>query len=461
VVVGGGLAGLAASLALADAGWRVTLLEKRPHLGGRATSYDLPNGEHVDNCQHVTMGCCTNLEDFYRRAGTAQQVHYYQRISFLDREGRRGRIASSWLPPPLHLAPSFLMFPSLGWRDKLAIARAIGEITLSGGRPPGSDRGVSMLAWLREKRQTETAIRRFWDTVLVSALDERLEKMDAAYGILVFWKGFLCHRRGFEIGIPVVPLAELYGGCRDAVTARGGEVHLRAGVRALRLADGACTGVVLEDGTVIAADACVLAVPHDAVGPLLPQELRDLPEFSGLAQLGVSPIVGVHLWYDRPVMQEPFLTLLDRTTQWVFNKTALSGGDAAGGQYLQLVISAAYDLVPHSRQEIIERCCGELAEVLPAARAAQLVKATVIKEVAATFSPAPLCDRWRPQAQIAVENLFLAGDWTRTGWPATMEGAVRSGYLAAEAVLAARGTPRRILVADLPPQGLARLFARV
>ena len=459
-MIGGGLAGLAASVALADAGYRVRLFEKRPHLGGRATSYDLPNGEHVDNCQHVTMGCCTNLEDFYRRVGSARQIRYYDRIFFLDRDGRRGIIEPSPLPAPLHLGPSFLLFPSLDIRDKLAIARAMWTITRHGGSPPSAARRVSMLDWLRENHQTENAIRRFWDTVLVSALDERLEKMDAAYGVLVFWKGFLLNRRGFEIGIPTVPLAELYGGCQQAIESRGGEVRLRAGVRGLRIEGEQLKAVQLDDGSEIAADACVLAVTQDAVSALLPGPLRAAKPFGPLANLGVSPITGVHFWFDRAVMNEPFLTLLDRTTQWVFNKTYLSGGDASAGQYLQLVISASYDLVQRSRQEIIDLCRSELAEAVPETRAARLLKATVVKEVAATFSPAPGSDAFRPSAATPIANLFLAGDWTATGWPSTMESAVRSGYLAAEAVTKAAGSSQSFLRPDLPAEGMSRLFAK-
>ncbi len=448
---------MAASIALADAGYRVQLLEKRPHLGGRATSYDLPNGEHVDNCQHVTMGCCTNLEDFYRRVGSEKQIRYYDRIFFLDREGRRSVIEPSALPPPLHLAPSFLFFSALDWADKLAIARAMLAIARAGGRP-ADGAGVSMMDWLRKHGQTENAVRRFWDTVLVSALDERLEKMDAGYGILVFWKGFLANRRGFEVGIPTVPLAELYGGCQQAIAARGGEVRLRANARGLRVEQGKFCGVVLDDGSEVSADCSVLAVPHDVVPALLPDSLRTQPPFADLARIGVSPITGVHFWYDRPVMREPFLTLLDRTTQWIFNKTLLSSADSARGQYLQLVISASYDLVEKSRQEIIEICQRELAEALPETRAARLTKATVVKEVAATFSPAPFSDQYRPGAVTPVGNLFLAGDWVATGWPSTMESAVRGGYLAAEAVTRSLGSPRRFLQPDLPLEGLSRFL---
>ena len=464
-VIGGGLAGLAASVALADAGFRVRLFEKRPHLGGRATSYDLPNGEHVDNCQHVTMGCCTNLEDFYRRAGAGQHIRYYKSIFFLDREGRQGVIEPSFLPPPFHLAPSFVRFPSLDWTDKRGIGNAMLRILLSRGRPAGAQ-GVSMLDWLRRNGQTQQAIDRFWRVVLVSALDEELDRAGALYGIDVFYKAFLLNRRGFEIGIPAVPLAELYDGCRAGVEKRGGEVRTRAAIRELRVADGSVESLALEDGSKVEADYFLFAVPHDALLELLPEALGRDPIFAGLRNLRVSPITGVHFWYDRVVMNEPFLTLLGRTTQWIFNKSCLfsehapGGPTGADGQYLQLVISASYDLVPLSRQEIINICRSELLDVLPATRAARLVKATVIKETHATFSPQPGCERWRPVQSTPFNNFFLAGDWTATGWPATMEGAVRSGYLAAEALLAACGAPQEILRPDLPAEGLARLFSR-
>ncbi len=459
IVIGGGLAGLSSAVALAEAGFRLSLLESRPRLGGRATSYTLPTGEHVDNCQHVTMACCTNLEDFYRRVGAAGKIRYYDRVVFLDRLGRRGVLRRSFLPPPLHLAASFLTLPFLDWKDKLGIGRAMWRIARDAGNSPnGGD--TTMLAWLQAHGQTPAAIERVWRTVLVSALDEELDRAAARYGIDVFWKAFLKNRRGFEIGIPTVPLAELYDGCRQEIERRGGTVRTRAAVRGLRLAGGRIAGAVLDDGSEVAADVYISALPHDALLAILPPELVAAePVFAGLRNLRTSPITGVHLWLDREVTVEPFLALLDRTTQWVFNKTRLYGQTAEKGQYLQLVISASYHMVERGRQEIIDQCWAELREALPAARQAELVRATVVKEVAATFSPAPGSDRWRPDPESPVPNLFLAGDWTNTGWPSTMEGAVRSGYRAAEAVLAAEGRPASLLVGDLPAQGLARRWA--
>ncbi len=460
MVIGGGLAGLASAVALAEAGLEVQLLEKRPHLGGRATSYTLPDGTEVDNCQHVTLGCCTNLADFYRRAGAGDKIRFYDKLYFVDRKGRRSTMEASKLPPPLHMAPSFLFFNALTFADKRGIAKALLAIARAGGRPSGID-SISMLEWLRRMKQTPGAIERFWRVVLVSALDEELGRTDARYGIDVFWKAFLGSRGGYRVGIPSVPLAELYDGCRQAIARRGGPVRLRSGVRGIRVRDGRFAGAVLEDGSEVAADACVVAVPHNALLGLLPKEFGEPGgSLEGLRKIRSSPITGVHFWFDRRVMAEPFLTLLDHTTQWVFNKTLLYGEAGAPGQYLQLVISASYDLVPRSRQEIIDLCLRELADVLPATHEAKLEKATVIKEISATFSPEPGVDRWRPSQKTEVANLFLAGDWTRTGWPSTMEGAVRSGYLAAEAVLAAFGRPQEFLQPDLPFEGLSKLWAK-
>lgn len=476
-MIGGGLAGMSSAVALADAGLRVRLFEKRPYLGGRATSYTLPDGSEVDNCQHVTLGCCTNLADFYRRVDASEKIRFYDRLYFVDVHGRRSTIEASWWPPPFHMVPSFMFFGALTLPDKKAIANALLAIAKSGGAPPNID-GISMLDWLHRLKQTPGAIERFWRVVLVSALNEELARTDARYGIEVFWKAFLGSRKGYRIGVPSVPLAELYEGCRAAVEQLGGEVKLRCGVRQICMEGNRFAGVMLEDGSEIAADACVLGAPHQALKDLLPKEENGIERVLGdVTHFRSSPITGVHLWFDRVVMEEPFLTLLDHTTQWIFNKSLLCQKSAPRGaklevsqqsasetqstrQYLQLVISASYDLVARSRQEIVDLCCRELAEVLPATRLAKLEKATVVKDIHATFSPEPNIDQWRPKQRLGIPNLFLAGDWTSTGWPATMEGAVRSGYSAAEALTNAFGSPRKFLQPDLPCEGLSHFWAK-
>jgi squalene-associated FAD-dependent desaturase len=466
IVIGGGLAGLSAGIALSEAGWRVRLFEQRPFLGGRATSYVLPDGEHVDNCQHVTLGCCTNLEDFYRRVGAENKIKFFDRLLFQDPQGRTGVMRAGLLPAPLHMTGSFLTFAPLSLPDKRSIARALLEIVLAKGHTADLDEpgGISMLEWLHRRKQTPGAIERFWKVVLVSALDEELDRTDAHYGVDVFWKCFLSNRGGYRMGVPAVPLAQLYDGCEAEIERRGGEVNLRLPVRAIRAANGELEYVEFDSGRQESADAYIFAVPHESLAELLPENIKQQePTLAHLGNINVSPITGVHLWFDREVMSEPFVTLLDTTTQWIFNKSALYGetnGELKEkGQYLQLVISASYSLLQKPRQEIIDLCLGEVRQALPAARNANLLKATVIKEAAATFSPQPGVDRWRPKQKTSVNRMFLAGDWTQTGWPATMEGAVRSGYLAAEAVLAAAGTPKKIVRPDLQPDGLVGLFS--
>lgn len=471
IVIGGGLAGLAAGVALADSGWRVRLFEQRPFLGGRATSYVLPDGEHVDNCQHVTLGCCTNLEDFYRRVGASGKIRFFDRLLFLDPQGRRGEMKAGALPAPFHFTGSFASFAPLTLADKLSIARAMLHIIRHAGSPPGlrETGGISMLEWLRRRGQTKGAINRFWHVVLVSALNEELERADARFGVDVFWKAFLSSSTGYRMGVPAVPLSNLYDGCKAEIERRGGEVVLRSPARGLKLESGQLAAVRFDENREESADAYIFAIPHTALAELLPESLkRSDPSLTHLDKIKTSPITGVHFWFDRPVMAEPFVTLLETTTQWIFNKTALYGSSAGeqngatnsaqGTQYLQLVISASYELLQKSRQEIIELCLAEVRHALPKTRDAQLLKATVIKEAAATFSPEPGVDRWRPRQATTIPGLLLAGDWTQTGWPATMEGAVRSGYLAAEALVRAAGTPKAFLQPDLAPEGFIQMW---
>jgi len=464
-VIGGGLAGLSAGVALAEAGWHVRLFEQRPYLGGRATSYVLPDGEHVDNCQHVTLGCCTNLEDFYRRVGSENKIRFFDRLLFQDPQGRTGVMRAGILPAPLHMTGSFLTFAPLATADKASIGRALLDILRGQGHTPDLDvsGGLSMLEWLRRRNQTAGAIERFWRVVLVSALDEELDRTDARFGVDVFWKAFLCNRAGYRMGVPSVPLAQLYGGCKSAIEHRGGEVNLRMPMRAIRHDGTTLTAVEFDNQCLETADAYVIAIPHQALAELLPPAIKERePRLAQIEQIKVSPITGVHFWFDREIMSEPFVTLLDTTTQWIFNKTKLyreaNGRRAENGQYLQLVISASYDLLKKPRQEIVDLCLAEVRQALPQSREAKLVKSTVIKEASATFSPEPGVDKLRPSQHTAVKGLYLAGDWTATGWPATMEGAVRSGYLAAEALLRDAGTPHSFLQPDLPVENLVKWF---
>ena len=469
-IAGGGLAGLAAGCALAEAGFRVTLFERRPYLGGRASSYQHPGtGEIVDNCQHVLLGCCTNLLDFYRRAGVQDKIRWYEKLTFLEPGGRASVIAPSVLPAPLHTAPAFLRADCLSFRDKMAISRAMAALAPS--IPP--DRGESFLDWLKRHGQTEQAIERFWKTILVSALNEDLDQVSVPYAAQVVRESFLKSAAAGLMGIPTVPLTELYSQSGDYIRARGGEIQFRAGVESFRAETSDVT--VTTNGQEQKFDYLVLAVPFDVLGRMLPDTPLAAPLAAALGQFSTSPITGIHLWFDRQISDLDHAVLLDRTIQWMFHKSRLIESrkndsrknetpenevrENSGGSYVELVVSCSRSLVEKSKAEIVGMAMKEAEEFFPDACEATLLKSTVIKEVHATYSPRPGIDPYRPKPVTAWPRVFLAGDWTATGWPATMEGAVRSGYLAAEALARfGGGKSAGFLVPDLAPSGLMKLF---
>ena len=459
-IVGGGIAGLAAGCALADAGFQVTVFERRPYVGGRASSYEHPGtGEVVDNCQHVLLGCCTNLLDFYGRIGASGKIRWFDHLTFIEPGGRRSEIRSSALPAPLHTSPSFLRAKSLSFRDKVRIARAM--LALMGPLPADGPR--SFADWLREHGQTQPAIDRFWKVVLVSAINEDLDRISVRYGAQVLRESFLKSAEAGRMGVPTVPLSQLYGDAIDYIESRGGCVLLRTGVE-LTVAER--NGVVFE--TTAGAqrfDYGVLAVPHHLLSKLLPAQNGTGKLSAGLReQLGKfesSPITGIHLWFDREITELPHAVLLDRTIQWMFQKSKLQATrreSGPQGSYLELVVSSSKSLVEMGRQQIIDLAMGELAEFFPAVKEAKLLKATVVKELHATYSALPGSDAYRPATRSPWSRLFLAGDWTRTGWPATMEGAVRSGYNAAQILAEEANNPHRFLVEDLKAKGLMAWF---
>ncbi|HMK30984.1 MAG TPA: hydroxysqualene dehydroxylase HpnE [Terriglobales bacterium] len=451
-IVGGGLAGLAAGCALVEAGFAVRLYERRPYLGGRASSYQHPGtGEVVDNCQHVLLGCCTNLIDFYRRTGTEGRIHWFEQLLFLEPGGRQSVIQPSFLPAPLHAAPSFLAASALSLRDKLGIASAMVPLR----QEVSDDSRQSFLDWLRRHGQTQRAIERFWKVVLVSALNEDLERSSAKYAAQVFRESFLKSREGGRMGIPAVPLSDLYGAAGEYIASRGGEVSLRCPVEGFSVQ--AKQVVIHCGGQQATADYLVLAAPFNGLAQLLPEGKESERLREALSRFESSPITGVHLWFDREITDLEHAVLLDRTIQWMFHKSKLLGRSDPGS-YVELVISSSKQQVEMGRQEIIDLALRELAEFFPKAAEARLEKATVIKEVHATYSPRPGVDEYRTGPQSEWPRVFLAGDWTATGWPATMEGAVRSGYLAAEALCQTAGQARRFLVSGLAATGLSRLL---
>jgi len=458
VVIGGGLAGIAAALRLAEAGERPLLIETRRKLGGRATSFvDPRNDLELDNCQHVVLGCCTNLLDLYERLGVLELIEWHEQLHWTAGKGVIDTVKPGWLPAPFHLAGSFRRLKFLDKSDRRAIERAMWRMIRMGGKGRRGWFGRPFSSFLEECHQPNGAVERFWNVVIVSACNLDVARVDAGYAIQVFQEGFLANRFGYAMGLPTVPLRRLYDPAVDIIEREGGDVVEGISAKSISYDGKRVTGVVTPDG-VIRASAVVAAVPFDRLDKLASDTLKRADSrLQQLNRLHASPILGVHLWFDTEIMALAHLVVVGGGVQWLFNK----GTDERGRQHVHAVVSAADEWMPLDEREIVERVMEDVHRVLPAAKGIAPAEARSVKEKRATFAAVPGVDQWRPRAAPGpiglggggVRNLYLAGDWCDTGWPATMEGAVRSGYAAAEAVTGAPCT-----VGDLPPGAVARLL---
>lgn len=435
-VIGGGLAGITAALGCADAGYRVTLFESRNRLGGLTYSFDRA-GLSVDNGQHVFLRCCDRYRALLSRLGVDGDVNLQERLDIpvrgplLDFATGQSAVVSGRLrrlpvPAPLHLSWALLRYPWISTAARARFVRAALALRAVDADDPRND-AVSFGDWLRAHGQDRAAIESLWELVGIATLNARADDVSLALAATVFQIGLLTRSDAADIGWSRIPLGRLHGeAARRALAAAGVAVMTRAKAAAIRRNGSRWS--VTADGDTAEADAVVLAAPPDTAATLLPPESVRLPSNWPVA-LDSSPIINVHVVYDRKVMAEPFLAGLGTDAQWIFDRTAASGlGDTAtGGQYLAVSVSAADDLVDLPTAELRRRCLPQLHRLLPATRAAQVRDFFVTRERHATFRPSPGSARLRPAARTALPGLYLAGAWTATGWPATMEGAVRSG----------------------------------
>ena len=454
VVVGGGLAGLSAAAALAGDGMRVTLLERRPTIGGRAYSYLHPALEETIDSQHVVLGCCTNLLDLCRMAGTEDKLRWYDELTFLEPSGRRTLMRPGSLPAPLHQTVSFFRAPMLSLRDKAGIAR--GLLHFLRGYP--ADDTQSFATWLQQTGQTERAVRHFWEPIVLGALNDTFERCSTRYAGKVFHESFLRSPEGGRLAIPTQPLSEFFAPVVELARGRGVRVEMRSGVEAVQQSDDGQWEIRSGD-QIYKARAVLLAVDHQQAGRLL-QGVRGLPEHvqaPALASFLAAPITTVHLWFDREVTELDHAVLLDTRIQWMFAKSRIRRWEKSRGSYLELVISASWAELAMGREAILSAALAEAKVFFPRMHEAKLIKSSVLKEARATFSVSPGMDHVRPAQATGIAGLYLAGDWTRTEWPSTMEGAVRSGRLAAGAL---RGDDLKFMTPELPATGWMRWLSR-
>jgi squalene-associated FAD-dependent desaturase len=433
VVIGGGLAGVTAALDCAQQGASVTLLEARGRLGGAAYSFTR-NGIHADNGQHVFLRCCTSYIELLERIDATDLVTLQPKLEIpvLAPGGQRAWLRRSGLPAPLHLAGALATYPFLSLRERVSLVRAVQALRSVDPDDPAAD-ARSFGEWLKEHHQSDAAIETIWELISRPTLNLVAADASLAQAAYVFQEGLLSDTAAGDVGYARVPLGEIHDtAAQRALTRAGVQVRLRRAAAAIVPQHG---GFSVESGGApsLEADAVILAVPHDRAAQLLP--LGSDIDRAQLSRLGTSPIVNLHVIYDRRVLELPFVAGVRSPVQFVFDRTDTAGIDH--GQYLAVSLSAADEELNMTVDDLRSRFIGALADLLPAAREAQLESFFVTREHAATFRAAPGSRSLRPGPRTAIPGLVLAGTWTDTGWPATMEGAVRSGHAAAREAMSA------------------------
>jgi len=472
LILGGGLAGMAAALRLRNAGWEVELWESRSRLGGRAGSFvDQATGHTVDYCQHVGMGCCTHLVAFLKETQTLASWRRHSTIHFFGPSGKHVPLrASKFFPAPLHLQKLLLGWPGLTFKQRFEVARAVHRLIRL--KPTRELEQRSALEFLVRAGQSAGTLERFWSTIMVSALGESLENVALGPMRKVIVEGFLASRTAYEVLVPEQPLRTLFGEqAASFLQKRGIEIHTHRSARGLCFEGERCIGAMASNDIVSRADVVVVAMPwfhlHSMVSDGAPNGVRKI--FQAAGELKASPITGVHLWWDRSWLEQPHAAIVGRLPQWVFRSPwleeeqgSLAWEQCAGKSYhYQVVISASREL-PREAGKLVDMVVDELHELFPASRGAKLLRSRVVTDPHSVFSVTPQSIQYRPQVDVLLKGhqIALAGDWTMTGWPATMEGAIRSGNLAAQACCDSVGIAAPSLPAELPYSWLAKRVIR-
>ncbi len=436
IIVGGGVSGLAAAVRLSGAGARVTLLEQAQKLGGRCYSFrDPATGDIVDNGQHVLVGAYHRTLAYLETIGTRQFLTTEKGITFADPSEGRAVLRFPRLPAPFHVASGLLSFRLLPIADRWGCVRVGRHLRAWSEATERSLASQSVDIWLSSLGQSESARRVLWDPFCVSVMNERPESASALLFARSLRRAFFGVRDDAAVLIPTIGQSELYvePACRLLLGA-GARIIAGTEVDRITLERGKATGVRLADGTLMASGSVIAAVPPHALARMVPPEAAKAAPFDSLGAFASSPIVSVHLWFDREILDVDFIGLIGQDVQWVFNRRRITGGGSTAG-YLSALISGAYRQVDLAKEELVELAIRDIASVAPECARARLLSSLVIKEKRATFSATAGAERLRPSAATPIGGFFLAGDWTDTGLPATIEGAITSGETAAARVV--------------------------
>jgi squalene-associated FAD-dependent desaturase len=429
VVVGGGLSGLSAAVHLAARDISVLLLEQKQHLGGRTYSFvDATTGETIDNGQHVLIRGYAATMRLVEIIGTTHLLTVQPSPVLALHHPRKGirTFRLPLLPSPLHLAAGVLSSDLFSVPDRLRVLRAGMAMRRDSGRLERELASMTVDEWLTSMGQSREAVRSFWEPLAVSIMNEHVTTASALLFVRSLKTAFLEGRSNAALVIPTVGLSDLFARpAREYITRHGGNVRCSTRAVKVSMSNGAVAGVVLQDGSTLEASAVVLAVPPVEALELVPEDAEVRADLTPSAALKFSPIVSTHLWFRREVMDRDVVGLIGKTVQWVFNRRRLAAGGGEGG-HISATISAAHEIVGAAQEEIVTAVMRDLRSAF-GQDMPDPWHALVIREKRATFSATPEAEHLRPKAATRVRNLFLAGDWTDTGYPATIEGAVMSG----------------------------------
>jgi hydroxysqualene dehydroxylase len=438
LIIGGGFAGLAAATALSERGIAVTVVEGRQILGGRAFSFTDPDsGDSIDNGQHLMMGCYHQTIQFLLRIGTLNKMYFQKNLTipFAGPRGRRAKLRCLPLQAPWHLYSGLSRLSTLSLMDRWRLRHV--EKALKKNTPEEALDAMTVDAWLTTLHQSPRAKRRLWDLITVATLNENSKIASAAPFVTVLKQAFFADWSDSRLGLSTVGLTELYVPAAAAMIEKaGGQVLTKSPVERLDIQDNRIKAVILRDGRRLEADAVISTVPPGALVKLLPKErVEQEPYFKKMTELRYAPIISIHLWFDREITPYKFVGLLDTTIQWLFNRSKIHAHAKTQAGYISLVISGAHAYDSWPENKILSLAIEELRRIFPAAQAAALLRSRVIKEHAATLSPSVGVEALRPRHASPIPNLFVGGDWTKTGLPATIESACVSGHACAALVL--------------------------